>query len=178
VTLCPHHGYQRNTVDLDLLIRKDDADAVRAILEQESFSWRREFAQLLPEKGYFSLFRRRLTVIRIRTYNQKRFPEGPNMQILVLVEPLAGGRVRARAGDPLNLAAEGATAEEATRQLGTLLDSMMASGCQITTISVANGQAALPPASPLPADNLYQTDWVFRELQEAIAEGRRQDEAT
>jgi hypothetical protein len=35
--------------------------------------------------------------------------------------------------------------------------------------------AAFPP-KPLPADNLYLTDWVYRELQEAIAENRRQEE--
>jgi hypothetical protein len=33
------HGYQRNTVDLDLLIRKDDAKAVRDTLEREQFTW-------------------------------------------------------------------------------------------------------------------------------------------
>src|ERR1700730_7123885 len=98
------------------------------------------------------------------------------MEIMVLLEPLEGGRFRARAGDPLNLAAEGATAQEATRQLGVLLDSMMAAGRQITTINVANGRAAISPACPFPADNLYQTDWVYRELQDAIAEDCRQDE--
>lgn len=33
------HGYQRNTVDLDLLVRKVDSDAVRESLEREDFSW-------------------------------------------------------------------------------------------------------------------------------------------
>lgn len=33
------HGYQRNTVDLDLLIRKENSETVREILERESFSW-------------------------------------------------------------------------------------------------------------------------------------------
>src|SRR5260370_667934 len=33
------HGYQRNTVDVDLLIRKEDSDVVRESLERESFSW-------------------------------------------------------------------------------------------------------------------------------------------
>ena len=30
--------------------------------------------------------------------------------------------------------------------------------------------------SPLPADDLYLTDWAFRELQEAIAENRQSEE--
>jgi hypothetical protein len=100
-----------------------------------------------------------------------------HMEIMVLLEPLEGGRFRARAGDPLSLTAEGATAEEATRQLGALVDAMIADGCQLAALRVANGKAMVSPACPLPADNLYETDWVFRELQEAIAEGRRQENA-
>jgi hypothetical protein len=34
------HGYQRNTVDVDMLIRSEDADAVRATLEGERFAIR------------------------------------------------------------------------------------------------------------------------------------------
>jgi hypothetical protein len=33
------HGYQRNTVDVDLLIRQEDSDAVRVALEGEKFAW-------------------------------------------------------------------------------------------------------------------------------------------
>ena len=33
------HGYQRNTVDVDLLIRRDDSDAIRAVLEGDTFTW-------------------------------------------------------------------------------------------------------------------------------------------
>src|ERR1700683_1638721 len=33
------HGYQRNTVDVDMLIRRDDSDAVKAALEGEWFTW-------------------------------------------------------------------------------------------------------------------------------------------
>lgn len=33
------HGYQRNTVDVDLLIRPDDSDTVRKALERENFVW-------------------------------------------------------------------------------------------------------------------------------------------
>jgi hypothetical protein len=90
------------------------------------------------------------------------------MDILVLLEPLEGGRFRARAGDPLNLAAEGDTAQEATRQLRALIDAAIAQGNQLATISVVNGKAIPASTAPLPADNLYQTDWVFHELQDAI----------
>src|SRR5882724_3453154 len=33
------HGYQRNTVDVDLLVRKEDSAAIRENLERESYSW-------------------------------------------------------------------------------------------------------------------------------------------
>ena len=33
------HGYQRNTVDVDLLVRRVDSDAVRVSLEREGFAW-------------------------------------------------------------------------------------------------------------------------------------------
>jgi hypothetical protein len=33
------HGYQRNTVDLDLLVRKEDSVAIRESLERENYSW-------------------------------------------------------------------------------------------------------------------------------------------
>jgi hypothetical protein len=38
VAVCMH-GYQRNTVDLDLLIRKEDADLARKALEREHYAW-------------------------------------------------------------------------------------------------------------------------------------------
>lgn len=33
------HGYQRNTVDVDMLVRSEDAPAVRAALEDIGFAW-------------------------------------------------------------------------------------------------------------------------------------------
>lgn len=33
------HGYQRNTVDVDVLVRRVDSDAVRVSLEREGFAW-------------------------------------------------------------------------------------------------------------------------------------------
>jgi len=79
------------------------------------------------------------------------------------------------AGEPLNLSAVGATPKEATGQLGVLLDALLAKGRQITTLPVANGKAVFPAAPPFPADDASQTDWAFRELQEAIEESRRME---
>jgi len=97
------------------------------------------------------------------------------MEIPVIIEPCAGGGFRAKAGSPFDLSAEGTTPEEASHKLIALFDSLMARGCQLTRLAVTNGKAVVP--SPLPADNLYETDWAYRELQEAIAENRRQEEA-
>lgn len=33
------HGYQRNTVDLDLLVRQEDASAIRQALNEAGFEW-------------------------------------------------------------------------------------------------------------------------------------------
>jgi hypothetical protein len=45
------HGYQRNTVDLGVLIRKDDAQAVRTLLEQHEFSWHPKEAEFRAPGG-------------------------------------------------------------------------------------------------------------------------------
>lgn len=33
------HGYQRNTIDVDVLVRRDDTEAVRTALEAAGFEW-------------------------------------------------------------------------------------------------------------------------------------------
>src|SRR5438132_8053563 len=43
------HGYQRNTVDVDLLVRKEDSQAIRENLERENFVYNekeKEFSSL------------------------------------------------------------------------------------------------------------------------------------
>jgi hypothetical protein len=45
------HGYQRNTVDLDLLVRKEDADAVRTVLAQHQFQWQPKEAEFRSPGG-------------------------------------------------------------------------------------------------------------------------------
>jgi predicted RNase H-like HicB family nuclease len=58
------------------------------------------------------------------------------MQIPVLVEPLADNGFRARAGEPLPLTAEGATAEEALRNLRTTIDRQLKNGKQLLLLDV------------------------------------------
>lgn len=45
------HGYQRNTVDVDLLIRREDVETVRAILEREHYVWHPDKAEFRSASG-------------------------------------------------------------------------------------------------------------------------------
>jgi hypothetical protein len=58
------------------------------------------------------------------------------MQIPVLVEPLTNRRFRAKAGEPLTLTAEGATAEQAIRNLRADLDRQLKNGRQLVAVDI------------------------------------------
>ena len=45
------HGYQRNTVDVDLLVRKDESEAIRKCLESAGFQWSSEECEFRDEAG-------------------------------------------------------------------------------------------------------------------------------
>jgi hypothetical protein len=45
------HGYRRNTVDLDLLIRQADQSKVRAALESAGYGWSAEHAEFRTPSG-------------------------------------------------------------------------------------------------------------------------------
>ena len=45
------HGYQRNTTDLDLIIRGEDSDAVREILTKGGYSWDPDQAEFRSPDG-------------------------------------------------------------------------------------------------------------------------------
>lgn len=97
------------------------------------------------------------------------------MQITILIEPIEGGRFRARAGEPFVLSAEGDSPDLATSQLETLIRKRLDAGSRLAVIDLANGTRTPPPLylPPLPED-----DWFFKELRESIAENRRlEDEA-
>jgi hypothetical protein len=99
------------------------------------------------------------------------------MQIPYLIEPIEGGRYRAYTGEPFAVRAEGGTHEEAIQALQRLIEQRLRNGAEFGLLTVANGAAR--PVSPLPfrADELYKTDWVYRELQEAMAEERQAEES-
>src|SRR5207247_1992437 len=45
------HGYRRNTVDLDLLVRKGDQEKLRAALETGGYIWSSEQAEFRAPSG-------------------------------------------------------------------------------------------------------------------------------
>ena len=59
------------------------------------------------------------------------------MQIPVLVEPVANNGFRAKTGEPLPLSADGATADEAVRNLRVAMDRHLKNGKQLLSVDVA-----------------------------------------
>jgi hypothetical protein len=45
------HGYQRNTTDLDLLVRRSDADQIRSVFADAGFQWLAEHAEFRSPSG-------------------------------------------------------------------------------------------------------------------------------
>ena len=60
------------------------------------------------------------------------------MQIPVLVEPVADNGFRAKAGEPLPLSADGATPEEAVRNLRAAMDRQLKDGKQLRSVEMAS----------------------------------------
>jgi len=58
------------------------------------------------------------------------------MEIPVLLEPLPSGGFRARSGDPLELTAQGDSPDSALRNLRDLIETRIASGFVLTSMSV------------------------------------------
>jgi hypothetical protein len=98
------------------------------------------------------------------------------MQLPVLIEPTPEGRFRARLGDPFHATTEADDAEGAVHELVQLVAKRLQSGAKIAVLTVTNG-GVQGSATPFPADDAYKSDWVYRELAEAIAENRRLEES-
>jgi hypothetical protein len=50
------HGYQRNTIDVDMLVRKEDSQQIRAGLQAAGWSWSQERAEFLSPGGIILQF--------------------------------------------------------------------------------------------------------------------------
>ena len=91
------------------------------------------------------------------------------MQIPILLEQVSGNGYRARGVEPFGLSAEGATRDEALKNLPQALDSRLATGAEFLQLEVASGQHPLTFAAGMLKDNSYFDEW-----QDTIAELRRQ----
>lgn|SRR5262245_34597307 len=81
------------------------------------------------------------------------------MRIPVLVEPVANNGFRAKAGEPLPLSAEGATPEEAVRNLRSAIDRQLKNGKQLLSLEIASANPWLAMAGIHdPNDSLVQ-EW-------------------
>ncbi len=99
------------------------------------------------------------------------------MHVLILIDPIEGGRFLARAGEPFGMSAEGETAEEAAHHLETILRDRLHTGSRVALLDLGNGS---PPSIPVPLrlEPLRDDDWFFQTMREVIAENRQlEDEA-
>lgn len=95
------------------------------------------------------------------------------MHVLILIDPIEGGRFRARAGEPFGVSAEGKSAEEAAQHLKTLLRDRLQTGSRLALLDLGNGLPSTP--APLHLDPLPDEDWFFQTIREAIAENRQRE---
>jgi hypothetical protein len=91
------------------------------------------------------------------------------MQLPVLIESLDGKGYRAKTGEPLAAAAEGATRDEALRKLEQILRDRLASGAEIVAVELPDAEPPWAKYAGILKDNPLYDEW-----REAIEEYRRQ----
>jgi len=94
------------------------------------------------------------------------------MEIPVLVEPVAGNGFRASSGQPLPLSAEGATPDDAVRNLRAEMARQLQNGKQLLAIRLPE------PVNPwLAAAGIHDpSDSLIQEWKDAMAEYRQEFE--
>jgi hypothetical protein len=92
------------------------------------------------------------------------------MNLTVLVEPISDGGFRARSGDPLPLAAEGATEEAALQNLRAMIDARLSDGTKLVSLEVP------PYEHPFAkyAGRHSPDDPVIQQWKQAVEEYRRE----
>ncbi len=80
------HGYQRNTVDVDLLVRKEDADAIRDALESENYTWNAEEAEFRSPAGVAVQFL--IAGERAGADSEVKLPDPANTRAVTEIEDL------------------------------------------------------------------------------------------
>jgi hypothetical protein len=96
------------------------------------------------------------------------------MRVLILIEPSESGGFRATAGEPFRVSAEAGSAEDAARQLETLLRNRLHKGTRLAFLDLENGSTE-QLESPLRLDPLPDDDWFFGTMRGAIDENRQRE---
>jgi hypothetical protein len=92
------------------------------------------------------------------------------MQFAVLIEQVANNGYRASSGAPLELSAEGATRDEAIRNLQAQLRQRLQTGAELATVEVV----VSPPENPwVRYAGMFKDDPDFQDVIDIIAENRR-----
>src|SRR5437867_3181618 len=93
------------------------------------------------------------------------------MQIAILIEPVLKNGFRVRTGEPLPLQAEGATRDEAIRNLRKLVEQRLADGSELTSMELAASSCENPWMKF--AGMFDRNDPLVKEWKEQMAENRR-----
>src|SRR5438132_899461 len=102
--------------------------------------------------------------------------KGRTMQFPILVEPTSDGRFLARIGEPFHISTVADDARRAVDDLLRQVQQRLQDGASIAVLTLTNGSVQVT-TPPFPADGAYETDWVYRELTEEMAESRRLEES-
>lgn len=95
------------------------------------------------------------------------------MQITFVVEPVSGNGYLAKTGEPLSLCAEGATEEEATGKLRTMIRDEIRAGIRIKTMEITDEPNPwIESAGIFSLDDPIIQEWIA-----AMAENRRLEDA-
>jgi hypothetical protein len=80
------HGYQRNTIDVDLLVRPTDSDAIRQSLSSAGWQWDAENKQFVSQFGVILQFL--LAGEKAGTGSELRFPDPADDSAVIELEGL------------------------------------------------------------------------------------------
>jgi len=101
------------------------------------------------------------------------FLRANDMNIPILIEPVAGNGFRSRGGEPFALSAEGATRAEVLAKLQEQLQSLLSGGAQLLSIESTAPAIANPWVEYA---GMFQDDPYFAEWQQAITANRQRAE--
>ena len=89
------------------------------------------------------------------------------MEIPILVEPVSGNLYRATTGEPLQLATEAPTRDEAIQKLRELIDRRLEAGAEVLALPVGSSVHPLAPFAGMLRDDPLVEPW-----KQAMAEYR------